>query len=83
MVAVPSFGTKGILIVLGGSSLPNGGFNLVTIYDPHAQIWYLQTATGEIPEPRTGFCAVGTQGGDNSTYEMYVCHLVCCSNVQP
>lgn len=77
MVAVPSFGIDGILIVLGGGDLPSGGFNLITIYDSHAESWYSQTATGDIPEPRTGFCAVGAQGGDSSTFEMYVCLPPC------
>ena len=76
MLNVPSFGTRGILLAIGGKgSLDTSGggdFNNVTIYDKDGQKWYSQTASGAIPEPEYLFCAVGNRGGDNSTYEVYV-----------
>jgi hypothetical protein len=44
-------------------------FSNVTIYDPHIDVWYAQTATGDIPGLRDSFCLV-TIPGDNGTYEM-------------
>ena len=84
MIFVPSFGVDGVIPLLGGSSstsLPYvnefqpgvGLFNNITIYDLHTQSWLWQTATSEAgspPIPRGYFCAVGVQGGNNSTYEM-------------
>ena len=84
MIFAPSFGLEGILLLLGGTGcswVPWGGycesgvgsFNNITIYDLHTQTWYWQAATafaGQVPSPRGSFCAVGVQGGDNSTYEM-------------
>ena len=77
MLNVPSFGTRGILLLMGGKSgkgstdISRGGdFNNLTIFDIEGQKWYSQTASGSIPDPKSLFCAVGNQGGDNSTYEM-------------
>ena len=85
MIFVPTLGVEGVLVLLGGSgytSLPFstpqfepgvGLFNNVTLYDLHTNTWLWQTATsvlGSPPAPRGSFCAVGVQGGDNSTYEM-------------
>ena len=82
MIVVPSFGADGIIILLGGSGSASTGhqfepgvgvFNNITIYDIRTQAWLWQNATsvtGSPPLPRGFFCAVGVQGGDNSTYEM-------------
>ena len=84
MVIVPSFGVDGLVILLGGSGYSSavyqhqfesgvGLFNNVTIYDLHTGSWLWQTTTsttGLPPMPRGSFCAVGVQGGDNSTFEM-------------
>ena len=85
MIFVPSFGVDGVLLVLGGSGCSSvpfgrthcvsgvGSFNNITIFDLHTQTWLWQATTGTSglpPAPRGYFCAVGVQGGDNSTYEM-------------
>ena len=80
VVFSPAFGKQGVLVVLGGGPGPGiaGGppFNNITIYDIDSQKWLWQLATGNggdsIPDPRNNFCAVGVQGGDNSTFEMWV-----------
>ena len=73
MLDVPSFGHKGILLVIGGGDFSGGqqaNFNNITIFDKDKQKWHSQSASGDIPDPKRSFCAVGVQGGDNSTYEM-------------
>jgi hypothetical protein len=82
MEYIPSYGEEGILVAIGGHDLLDqvqysDGVNLrpmsnITIYDIHTKTWHSQTATGDIPEGRSKFCAVSTQGGDNDTYEMLV-----------
>ena len=69
MVQAPPFGVDGVLIIMGGF-YPKGSFNNITIYDTHTGTWYSQKASGDIPVPRTRFCAVGVQENGNSTYEM-------------
>jgi hypothetical protein len=34
--------------------------------------WYSQTATGEIPDPRTDFCIVAASAPDNSSHNIYL-----------
>ena len=74
MVYVPVFGPKGVLLPLGGgpgqSEAGSGVFNNITIFDIDSQTWLSQAAHGDIPTPRSTFCAFGVQGGDNSTFEM-------------
>ena len=79
---VPIFGLEGVLILLGddaptiqvpwleGSSLVP--MDQITIYDIHSHSFYLQNAGGQIPNPRTNFCAVGagTAKADKSSWEM-------------
>lgn len=68
---VPSFGTEGILLVLGGANGPGiYPFNNITIYDIHKQSWLSQLTTGDIPEPRDHFCLVGVLNKQNATYEL-------------
>ena|SRR5437762_14311397 len=75
---VPLYGKEGILLVLGGDAPKNQTYTEaaslrdmynVTIYDIYGQIWYHQTATGDVPERRLHTCIVGAQS-DNDTYEM-------------
>ena len=77
MLNMSPFSTNGVLIFIGGSGPVNTDvipvsalFNNITVFDPNEQKWYSQTANGAVPEPRQDFCAVGVQGGDDSTYEM-------------
>ena len=82
MLHAPSFGPAGILVALGGGlgQLEAGGpFNNISIFDLGNKKWYYQEATGAIPYPRSGFCAVGAQGKDNSTFEMSAFLLVTTS----
>ncbi|KAI9760361.1 MAG: hypothetical protein M1840_002554 [Geoglossum simile] len=78
---VPRFGQDGLLTMLGGDSpddhiYKTGGsikdLSNVTVYDIHNQMWYYQTATGDVPPPREQFCMVSALGTDNSTYEIFL-----------
>ena len=75
MVHAPKFGTEGYLVVVGGESPPTEasfyetGSSLVdmatiTLYDIGSGTWFTQTATGEVPPPRSEFCAVGSTSTD-------------------
>jgi hypothetical protein len=75
---VASFGEAGLLILLGGNT-PILSFDAnsvlrpmsnITIYDPSSMLWYSQTATGDIPAPRSNMCIVGAQSTNSSTFEM-------------
>ena len=74
---VPSFGSKGVFVAMGGSTqaseTPNvlQSFELVSVYDPVEKQWYNQTTTGDIPLPRLKSCAAGV-ASSNGTYDMYV-----------
>ena len=69
----PSFGAAGVLLALGGrpgQTEAGGPFNNISIFDLGSKKWYWQAAMGTIPYPRSDFCAVGAQEGENSTFEM-------------
>jgi hypothetical protein len=76
---IPSFGPKGLFIVMGGDQ-PTGinddlfDFNTVSILDPDSGQWYDQIITGNAPQPRKEFCVAGVES-NNHTYEMYACRL--------
>ena len=72
VVNVPTFGTGGVIILLGeGNPTQVISFNNITIYDKIEQRWYSQLASGDLPEPRSDFCIVGTPGTTASnTFEM-------------
>ncbi|ELQ41303.1 hypothetical protein M0657_005595 [Pyricularia oryzae] len=85
-VCIPHLGKKGLVAFMGGYSAPDftelrslktgGGSTAVTFdhlifYDPVDRKWATQKATGDIPEARSSFCAVGVKGkGDN--FEVFV-----------
>lgn len=80
-VFMPNFGNAGLLAILGGDSPSNQTYvyeegvalvqmDNITIYDPDTGIWYHQTATGQIPPPRSEYCAIGAAPADNGTFEM-------------
>ena len=71
MITIP-YGESGLLLILGDNSNLRkvSAFNNHTLYDKKFQKWYSQTAFGEIPEPRSHFCAVGIIGTTNSSFEM-------------
>lgn len=78
---IPNFGQSGIVVVVGGEN-PSGpdlryeegrsmaDMSRVVIYDIGTGRWYMQTATGEVPPPRSKFCMVGASTGQ--TFEMFV-----------
>lgn len=76
MQFVPSFGPKGLFVVMGGV---NGnaiegahdllGFAEVSVFDPAKKEWWNQTTTGNEPSPRIQFCTAGVNS-TNGTYEM-------------
>jgi hypothetical protein len=77
---IPSVGSAGLLVFLGGAKGIGSGrsnesdpvsFTNVTIYDPESKDWYWQLTTGGPPDPRVDFCSVGVPG-KNGTYEMCV-----------
>lgn len=81
-VSIPNFGNAGLVAFLGGDSPPNQTYlyeagaalvemSNITIYDIDSGAWYYQTATGDVPPPRSEFCAVGSAPSDNSSYELY------------
>ncbi|MCJ1239231.1 hypothetical protein MMC14_007225 [Varicellaria rhodocarpa] len=76
LLQVPMYGVDGILVAMGGlypnSGVSPSGFNNISIYDTHTGNWYSQTASGDIPEPRQEFCAVGIQDDTDSTYEIFI-----------
>ena len=71
MINVPTYGDDGILVILpSGRNRRDFAFDNVTLYDKQNQKWYSQTTSGDIPEPRTAFCAVGVGGDEKSSFEM-------------
>ncbi|MCJ1465317.1 hypothetical protein MMC07_003934 [Pseudocyphellaria aurata] len=73
---VPSFGPKGLFVVMGGDGLshPNSTSRLrdletISIYDPSSRQWFNQTTTGNIPQPREEFCLAGLES-NNGTYDI-------------
>lgn len=81
-VFAPGYGGEGFVITVGGESPENeasfyeeGKFltdmSVITMYDIASGTWYTQTATGDIPPPRSEFCAVGAAGNNGSSFELY------------
>lgn len=60
-----------ILVAIGGGSQELGvGFNSIKIFDKKQHKWYEQIAEGDIPRPRSFFCAVGVHGKGHDSFEM-------------
>ncbi|ETI24326.1 hypothetical protein G647_03695 [Cladophialophora carrionii CBS 160.54] len=83
MVHAPNFGAQGFLVMVGGESPPTeaSGYRsgmymvdmaTITLYDIETGTWYTQTATGDIPPPRSEFCAVGAVSSDGTSFEVFV-----------
>ena len=72
---VPSFGPKGLYILMGGYSSVNQSaplsFSTVVVFDPEQLQWFNQTTTGAPPSPKGAFCTAGINS-TNHSYEMYV-----------
>lgn len=80
MLYVPA-GDSGMLVYFGGLEFPNEknlteveGKNMteILVYSIGDDLWYLQTATGEVPEARRRFCAGAAWAEDRSSYNIYL-----------
>jgi hypothetical protein len=76
MLYIPA-SDRGLLIYFGGAVMPyfNSTANPalmsdIYIYDIGIGNWYVQQATGDIPNPRRRFCAGATWAPDHSSYNM-------------
>lgn len=74
---VDKFGTKGVIVMLGGLSRPDqpgSGYidwGTIHVYDVAAKQWHSQKASGDVPSRRSHHCAVGVADtGENNSYEM-------------
>ena len=69
---------QGMLVYFGGlEQSPNGTFTMapmdqIHLFDIGAELWYTQSSTGDIPQPRRRFCAGVAWSEDQSSYNMYV-----------
>lgn len=79
-VFVSIFGTEGYLVVVGGenpvteTSWYATGYAMadmadITLYDVGTGVWYRQTATGDVPPPRSEFCVAGA-ASSAGTFEL-------------
>lgn len=52
VVNIPTYGTRGVIILLGEGD-PNHAVSVenITIYDKSGQNWYSQLAFGDLPQP--------------------------------
>jgi hypothetical protein len=82
-VSMPNFGDNGYLVVVGGENPPTeasfyetgsymADMSMITLYDIANAKWYTQEATGDIPPPRSEFCAVGaaSNSSDGQFFEV-------------
>lgn len=72
LVNVPIYDPNGVLLAFGGLNDQKSeiGFNNINIFDKKDHKWYSQTAEGDIPQPRSLFCAVGAHGKEGTSFEM-------------
>ncbi|KAF2964934.1 hypothetical protein GQX73_g8626 [Xylaria multiplex] len=74
-------GEAGVLIVFGGFqtayskdnaawSWDRRSFSDIFVYDIASNKWYQQTATGDLPSPRTEFCAGVSSAPDDSSFQI-------------
>ncbi|ORX92787.1 hypothetical protein BCR34DRAFT_647580 [Clohesyomyces aquaticus] len=76
MVFVPA-STEGLLIYFGGVIQDRSGKTLagrqqIWIYDISLRRWYVQNATGMIPDARKRFCGVAAWPDDQSSFNIYL-----------
>ncbi|KAI0431689.1 hypothetical protein F5Y09DRAFT_303967 [Xylaria sp. FL1042] len=77
-------GQAGILVAFGGyqtaypgTEIPDSPWDQrpfydIYIYDIFSSTWYHQTATGEIPDLRTEFCAAVSSAPDDSSFQITI-----------
>lgn len=71
MINIPIYGENGVLVILPSfNERPNDGFNNISFYDKKNKKRYTQVASGDIPEPRTLFCAIGIEGDEKPYFGM-------------
>ncbi|KAI8634555.1 hypothetical protein F5Y19DRAFT_116791 [Xylariaceae sp. FL1651] len=77
MVYIPA-GGGGMLVYFGGVQDTGNGSVVgqpmqdIFLYDILTSQWYQQTATGDVPEMRSRFCAGATWADDQSSYNIYL-----------
>lgn len=77
MTFVPNWGSRGILLSVGGchdNNTETGGttsFKIARIYDVHHRRWFEQETSGDVPQPRKEFCLAGAQS-NNRTHDILV-----------
>ena len=72
MQYVPTFGSNGVFLVMGGWDGNNLiDFGYVLVFDPASGSWYNQTTTGNKPFPRYAICTAGA-ASTSGTYEIFV-----------
>ncbi|KAH6614895.1 hypothetical protein C7974DRAFT_442924 [Boeremia exigua] len=67
----------GMLVYFGGLEIENGitgyaNMSEIQVFDIANNRWFTQTATGDVPSPRRGFCADVVWAKDRSSYNFYV-----------
>lgn len=73
MINISTYGDDGILVILpSGRDRQDFAFNNITLYDKKNKNWYSQTTSGDIPQARSYFCAVGVGEDEKNTFEMKV-----------
>jgi len=89
---LPSFGSNGLIMTLGGHSPPEGNewihetgkaghdFLNLTFFDPETKQAYWQLTSGDLPLwPRVEACTALVEAPDGGGYEMYVFRAGFCS----
>ncbi|KAK0725070.1 hypothetical protein B0H67DRAFT_120924 [Lasiosphaeris hirsuta] len=84
---VSGFGGQGVLVPLGGyvpgaagpvdatDGVPDTGylvFSNISVFDVATEKWFWQAASGEVPEPRQGGCAVGLREPGEKSFEIFL-----------
>jgi hypothetical protein len=77
MLHIPA-GEEGMLVVFGGwiSSLdiqhdpPQADMSAIGVYDIATHTWWNQTATGDVPSPRSGMCSVVSTVADETGFNI-------------
>lgn len=71
LLNVPIYGSEGVLLDFGGGRDEFfEGFNRINIFDKNQNKWYYQIADGDLPRPRSHFCAVGVHEKNYTSFEM-------------
>ncbi|KAK4956141.1 hypothetical protein LTR66_013363 [Elasticomyces elasticus] len=77
MLYIPA-SDSGMLVYFGGVQTPYGAGNgswsgkQIYLFDIANDKWYMQTATGQVPDMRRRFCAGATWAQDQSSYNIYL-----------